>query len=204
MTTTTTMTERFNELPRAIRWLLVTVAFVVAFFAWDGTIGSTIDGWNTEADRIETQLARISDTSNVSSRLQKRGNTIVSLGPVDLPCDESDGRSALTNAVVDVLEHGNYKVTYGFDLGGGGDKLREDLSRDIVSHGGRVARLTGALKFEASPEDAIAIIAAFDGRTDIDAIRKVTITKAESSRSPKVKVAITLEKWVEVSSTRRG
>ena len=179
-------------------------SFVVAFFAWDGTVGTTMERWNREADRIETQLDRLSDASYIGSRLLRRSSAIVSLGPVKLPCSESEGRSALTNAVVDVLESGKYKVTYGFDLGGGGDKLREDLSRGIVSHGGRVTRLTGALKFEASPEDAIAIIAAFDGREDIDGIRKVTISKGESRGSAKVKVALTLEKWVEVSSTRRG
>jgi hypothetical protein len=110
----------------------------------------------------------------------------------------------MTNAVVAIFESDEFKrnVTWSFDLSGGGDKIREDLTRDIVRPGSRVTRLTGSVKFESSPQDAIAIIGELESSPDIDAIRKVTIQKTESRLGPRVKVALTVETWAEVSSSR--
>lgn len=205
MSATPSVLDRFNEMPRAMRWLFIGVVFVTLFLAWDGTIGATVRQWNDEAAAIERKAADVRRAESTRTRLRAMDDTIVNLGPVDLPGRENEGRTALTNAVVDVFESSEFtrKITFSFDLSGGGDKIREEIARKIVRSGGRVTRLTGSLKFESSPDDAIAIIARLESNPDIDAIRKVTITKTESRSGPRVKVALTVETWVEVSSSSR-
>lgn len=205
MTATPSVLERFNEMPRAMRWLFIGVVFVAMFLAWDATIGAMVRQWNDEAEAIERKAADVRKAESTRARLRAMDDTIINLGPVDLPGREAEGRTALTNAVVEVFESKEFqnRVTYSFDLSGGGDKIREDISRGIVRSGGRVTRLTGSLKFESSPDDAIAVIARLESNPDIDAIRKVTISKTESRSGPRVKVALTVETWVEVSSSSR-
>lgn len=188
-----------------MRWLFCGVMFVGLFLAWEATIGGVVNRWTQEADAIERKAADVRKADATRSRLRSMNDTIVGLGPVELPGRESEGRTALTNAVVAVFEDDafNKRVKYSFDLSGGGDKIRADITTNIVRPGGRVTRLTGSLKFEASPHDAVALIAALESREDIDAIRKVSITKTESRSSPRVKVALTVETWVEVSSSQR-
>ena len=193
MTDSPSHAERWARLPRAIRWLVVTVAFIVAFFAWDASLGSLAKEWRAAADRLEETAADVHASEDVQTRLVNARETIVALGPVAEPGRDEDGRADLTNAVVEVLKG----KAYDFELTGGRTRLREELSRGIARPGFRLVRLGGTVKFQASPEDAIAIISELESHEAIEAISKVSITKGDSRGSPQVDVNLTVEVWVQ-------
>lgn len=195
------ISRRYTDAPRAIRWLLAAVVFAALFFVWDATVWSASQRWDLKADRIEGQVDRVRNTSGLKSRLRKMDDSIVAIGAVSRPGAEDEGGSALNRAVVEVM--GRHNVKYGGQLTDG-DKLRDDVSRGIVRPGSQVKRLTWPLKFESSPDKAIAIIAEFESHEEIDAISKLTIRKSDSSRGPQVTVALTLESWVETPKGKRG
>ena len=64
-----------------------------------------------------------------------------------------------------------------------------------------LSRLSGELKFDATPEQAIAYIAAFEAHPDIEAVSSVRLTKTSAG---KVTVRLTLEVWVEATSRLGG
>jgi hypothetical protein len=200
--TSSEITTRLAALPRSIRWLVYTVTLIVMFYAWDASLGAVMRSWSEGADDLEAKAQTAYGTSEISERLDTMKDTIVALGPVTKPGREGDGRARLTNVVIEVLE--DYRVDeLSIDLSGGRDKLREDISRGIAQAGKRVTRLTVTLKFESSPEDAIAIVAALERHDDIEALRKVSITKVDSRGSRKVAVNLIAEAWVQVAAGRK-
>ncbi len=200
MTATSAMSS-FQDLPRAIRWLVCAVGFVALFYAWDTTLGAVARDWAGKADDIEAGVRTVAHGDALTRELRQQRDTIIGLGSVIEPRRESDGRGRLTNAVVAVLRDGDHSATdVSFDLSGGTDRLREDLSRTIARAGHRISRLTGTLKFEASPADAIAIMADLERHEEVEAIRKVSLLKASNG---KVAVNLILEAWVEVPSRKR-
>jgi hypothetical protein len=56
-----------------------------------------------------------------------------------------------------------------------------------------VARITGNLRFDATPEEAIAIIAELEANTTIEAVSDVRVTE-QSGRQ--VRVDLTVESWI--------
>ncbi|MBT8485256.1 MAG: hypothetical protein HKO59_00250 [Phycisphaerales bacterium] len=185
-------------MPRAIRWLLLAVGFVVLFLAWDASLGELVREWNREADKLETQVREVSGSAQLGTELEELDDAIVGLGPVARPRRENDARAALNLAVIEVLKE--YRVSEdNFDLGGGGDQLKETLTQRLVAPGNRVKRITGTLTFEASPQDAVAIIADFERRDDVASVSSVRLTKGSNR---KVKVNLTLEAWAESSGRR--
>jgi len=191
--------ERFESMPRAGRWLVVAVVLVVLFLGWDQTIGVKSREWRAEAESIESQVRAVRESDKMTRTLTDLKNTVISLGPVTLPVSDRQGRNALSDAVREVFA--NYNIREDYDLGGGGDRLRQDISHSIVRSGNRVSRLTATVKFTSSPDDAIAIIADFESRDDIEGISKVRLSKGSDGR--KVDVSLTLEAWVEVPPNRR-
>ena len=192
--------EQFMKLPRAFRWLLAALLFVVLFRAWDSSLGGIARGWNTETDAILANARKI-DSANIALRIRLLEDAIVGMGPVERPDRVADGTNALGTAVAAVLG----KRKHDFDQNNSQDRLREDISRGIVTPGNRLVRLTGTLKFQASPEEAIAIIAELEDRKEIEAIRKVFMSKADSRGQRQVNINLTLEAWVQApATTRRG
>jgi hypothetical protein len=195
------MLERFQQLPRAVRWLVVAAVFIALFRVWDLTIGDLSRAWAKEAETVERQITAVRDSAVLTDELEDLENAILGLGPVRAPGRQDEGRTALTLAVVDVLENEPHNIDhYEFDLSGGGDRLPQDLSRDLVRPGNRVSRLTCTVGFDAKPERAIAVIGDLENRDEIEAIRKISITKGDRGT---VKVSLTLESWVEVPANRR-
>ena len=193
--------SRFQDLPRAVRWLVCAVGFVALFYAWDTTLGAVARDWSEKADDIEAEVRTVAGGDALAEELRQQRDTIIGLGSVVKPRRESDGRARLTNAVVAVLRDDDHSATdVSFDLSGGTDRLREDLSRTIAPAGRRISRLTGTLKFEASPADAMAIMADLERHDEVEAIRKVSLLKASNG---KVAVNLILEAWVEVPSRKR-
>lgn len=186
--------DRFNRLPRAIHWLIVAVVFVLLFQVWYSFLQPFADDWNRAADEIQSQVAAVREGSELADRFTRMDDTVCAIGPVMQPGDENEASQALTQAYVDVMN--KYSVSNdSFDLRGGEERVSELLSRPVVRSGGQLRRLTAELAFEASPEDAMAIIADFEQRPDIEAVSKVNLLRIAGR---KLKVKLTIEAWAEV------
>lgn len=193
------LADRFQTQPRAIRWLVLAVAFVLLFQAWHLTAGEVVADWNTEAADIQRKVATLRQGADLTGQLDAMEDVIRGLGQVTQPRRENPGRAGLSNAVVEVLKNPEYSIDdEDFQLRGG-NKLPKNISAPIVGEEKRISRLTGELTFIASPEDAIAIIGDFERRPDIEAVSEVRITKGDGRT---VKVRLSLESWVQASASR--
>jgi hypothetical protein len=191
------ISERFNRLPRAIHWLIFAVAFILLFQAWFSFVRPVVDRCNEAADEIQAQVAAVREGSELARRLRRMDDAVRAIGPVMQPGDENEASQALTQAYVEVMS--KYSVSNdSFDLRGGEERVSELLSRQLVRSGGQLRRLTAELAFEAKPADAMAIIADFEQRPDIEAVSKVNLLRIAGR---KLKVKLTIEAWAEVAKS---
>lgn len=194
-TGTDALVARFQGLPRAFQWLAWAVLFVALFTAWDGLLGPLVERWNASADRIESDLRSVREAERLNDDLRRRQHAIVAIGGVSLPRDEQPGRVALGDVVVEVLEkHGVRKEEFSI---GGGRRLPVKTGAALKGYakrpGGRLVQLSGDLRFESSPEDAIAVIADLESRDEIESISLVRLRKANNGM---LEVQLTVESWV--------
>ncbi len=193
---TPSISQRFWELPRAARWLAFAVVFTLCFLSWDKFVRPVAADWNRSADAIEDQVRQVRDSSATANLLRQMRDPIVAIGYVAYPGTEDQGRVGLTEAVTEVMKGKGYS----FNLSGSGGRLPPDVSREITDQGKRLTRLTGELKFDATPKEAIEYIAAFEVRDDIESVSSVRLKKSSGG---KVTVRLTLDAWVEVEKKSR-
>jgi hypothetical protein len=184
--------EQFRQMPRAARWGAYFIAFLIAFFLWDATLGEMMRTWQGDIANIERQVEKARETRQVKRRLQspKLANAVLAFGDVTAPPSSEAGRTALHRAVNDVMgrhRHSNDD----FNLGGGGS-LPSQLSSKILERG-ELEVVTGELKFDASPENTVAIISDLERHPDIDAIKEVNMKKGDG-RELNVRLVVLM--WV--------
>ena len=64
-----------------------------------------------------------------------------------------------------------------------------------------MARITGDLRFDASPQEATAIIAELEASPKIEAVSRVRLTR--QGGRPKVTVDLSVESWI-IATKRQG
>jgi hypothetical protein len=198
MSNQTSISDRFDRLPRAIRWLVLAVVFVVLFQAWYYLLWPVVDRWNVAAAEIESQVASVREGSELVRRVRRMDDTVCAIGPVSLPGSEDEASDALTAAYVDVINR--YSVSNdSFDLRGAAGPVSNPFARGLASPRHQLRRVTARLVFEASPEDAIAIIGDLEGRPDIEALNEVKLLRIGGR---KLKVTLGLEAWAQVPRSR--
>jgi hypothetical protein len=192
-------TRQWEESPRAIRWLVIAVAFVIVFLAWDSLIRPVSTAWADAGDKILNSAERVHNSEDVVGKLRSLESTIIAVGDVSAPSTEAQGRAALNSAVVATLKAHPGLDNANFGLGEGGRIA--NVGASLVSGDQRLAAVTGDLRFEAKPETAISIISSLEKHPDIEAIRDVRLTRTDNG---KVKVRLTLETWVVTKKKRSG
>jgi hypothetical protein len=200
MSTYSKIYDRFREFPRVTQWVIIFGGAIVLFLIWDSTLGALTRDLNTKAMKVTNAVEDVRDGSRVASRLRNASmkDTIVALGQVETPGEERTGRQTLTYVVNDVLARFDCSDDT-FNLRSGGDNLPRRYSDDILGPGRRIRRLSGEVKFSASPENAIAIISEFERHPDIEGVPDVRITKGDGRN---LDVRLQLEVWVRRGSTR--
>jgi hypothetical protein len=190
--------ERFNRLPRAIRWLAIAVLFVALFQAWYYLLQPVAESWSRAADEMEEQIAAVREGSALAARFTRMNDTVSAIGPVMLPGDENQASQALTQAYVDVMN--DYSVSNdSFDLRGTAGRVSDRGAAGLVRRGEQLRRITARLVFEASPEDAMAIISDLDRRPDVEGLSEVKLLRIGDR---KLKVTLTLEAWAAMPRER--
>ena len=186
------LAARYHEAPRAVRWAILAGGFLVLFLIWDSWIKPVGQAWAMEADRIERTVEDVREGEALMRKLNQARleSTIVNLGPLEQPGSDAQGRTELSNAVIETLrEHGVKDHSFDLRLGG---KLPAQVSSGVTDQGKRLVRLTGDLRFEAKPDVVIAVIADLERRAEIEAVTSVRLTRATGV----LRVRLDLEAWV--------
>ena len=190
------MIDRLWQMPRAGRWLVLAIAFIVAFVVWDNVVRPTASSWKTEADKIKGMVRTVQNAPRIQRDLRLMQDTIMGLGTIERPRSVDEGIDAMSDAVVEVLEQHDVKKD-NFDLVGVVGPLPRDVSRKLASsRQKRLKLITGRLRFEAEPEVAIQVIADLERRPELESIDDLTIDRSDKSGRT-LSVVLTVESWVE-------
>ncbi len=195
-----TWSQRFAQLPRAAQWALVGAVVIIAVLFTD-YLWKFADEWNDEADGIRSQVRQAALTNSGFDRIDRMKDLISGVGPVVKPTTEADANKALTQSVNAILKlhsvsNDDFKIRPPAPLPTG------TLEKIIQGRNQRVERLTGELRFDASPEHTLAIIAELESSEDIESVSHVRLNKKPGTR--KLSVRLTVEAWILSSVARRG
>jgi hypothetical protein len=183
--------RRFRALPRAFQWAGYAVLFFAIWYLWLAA-GEWRATFESKADAIERHVQTVLDAPDLSAQLRRMRPIIASVGAVDMPQNVTSGSKALHNAVTDVLKKfssvKNSEFNQRFDR-----RLPSSVLPELTGGAGRIEVYKGDLRFDATVDDATAIIAALESDPDIEMIKSLRMSKAGSG---KVSVRLALEAWV--------
>ncbi len=198
-----TWAQRFAQLPRAAQWALIGTVVIIAMLIYTDYLWKFADEWNDEADGIQSQVRQAALTNSGFDRLDRMKDLISGVGPVVKPTTEADANKALTQSVNAILKlhsvsNDDFKIRPPARLPTG------TLEKIVQGRNQRVERLTGELRFDASPEHTLAIIAELESSEDIESVSHVRLNKLPGTR--KLSVRLTVEAWIlsSVAGRRTG
>jgi len=198
--TFTSLWQRFQTFPRAIQWLGYTLAGVVAFIIVNDYIWELGRIWSEKAETIERQVTDAGDIAGREFDAKSLQSAIVALGPVEMPTDLASSQKALTRVAADVLAKYRSVADDRFDPKGAAT-MPAVLSR--ILPGKKIERISGEVRFDSSVEDAIAIIADFESRPEIEAVTTVRMIRQPAIK--KLRVNLTIDAWVVTdAAAKRG
>ena len=199
MTKTQTIWNRFRQLPRAVQWAGLAAIGIGLFLLYDEHVRPITTTWHDHADEMLTEVGEAAKSENRSRQLRAMREPILGLGAVETPSNEAQGSNALNDAVNEVLKR--HSVTRdSFNLRGATRLPRNTLSK-IIQTNQLVQRITGDFRFDAAPDEAVAIIAELESSPVIEAISSLRITRVSGTR--KVTVDLTVEAWVVSAEPRK-
>jgi hypothetical protein len=179
--------------------MVAAVVAAVLLIIWTDYVLALAAAWNEQADALLADAREAAGGERRLSRMNGLRNTIQGLGPVQRPGTESQAELALNDAVNEVLKR--HRVSDDSFNYRGPEKLPRGTLSEILRTSQRAERITGDLRFDASPTEAFAIIAELEASPTIEAVSDVRMT-LQGGRQ-KVRVDLTVESWI-VSSERRS
>ncbi len=198
-----TWSQRFNELPRAAKWALIGTVIIIGSLVYIDYLRTFADQWNRQADGIRSQVRQATLTNSGLDRIDRMKDLISGVGPVVKPTTEAHANKALTQSVNEILKlhsvsNDDFKIRRPAPLPTG------TLQKIVHGRNQRVERLTGELRFDASPEHTLAIIAELESSEDIESVSHVRLSKLPGTR--KLSVRLTVEAWIlsSVAGRRTG
>lgn len=197
MSSEQTRWQRFRRLPRALQWAVYAAVGMGGFVVVNDHIWKQAAEWRRQADSIQADLQAVQDGRSIADKLLKMQDTIVAHGRVSIPdSDDAEAGSDAFNATVTAVLKAHAVRKDSFD--------RRDLSKLKLDHasfvpaGQEAHYISGDLRFEASPDEAAAVIAELESSPNIEAVTSVRMTRLGGAR--RVKVQVTLEAWVLTAS----
>jgi hypothetical protein len=145
--------------------------------------------WSGEADRIELAL---SESRSLAGTVDPQAQTGAEFyGPIEPPSSENDGASAMAEAVNTVVKRHS---TTGFSYDAQRASNRLAGAATVGGSGDRLSRVSGEVRFDATPAEAVKIISELESNPSIEAISALRIDKLENES--RVSVRLTVEAWV--------
>ena len=181
---------RFRKLPPLVRYGAVLALLIVAFVLVNDYAWATAGRLNAQSDEIAKTLERARAT-RVSLRRDLE-STVIARGPIRLPVDENRGTQAMADAVNEIVRARSGIAGYSYDSGAV-TRLAPTALINVLPGNQRGARATGEVRFDATPEDAMSVIAEIESHPAISGISRVQMTRGGQRR---VGVALTVETWV--------
>lgn len=196
-----TWSQRFNELPRAAKWALIGTVVIIGVLFYIDYLWKFADKWNDKGDEIRSQVRQAASINSQGHSGRSMRDLISGVGPVVKPTTEADANKALTQSVNEILKlhsvsNDDFKIRPPARL------PTDTLEKTVKGSNQRVERLTGELRFDASPEHTLAIIAELESSEDIESVSHVRLNKLAGTR--KLSVQLRVEAWILSSATRRG
>jgi len=182
--------SRWSAFPPLVRWGLMLALLIIAFVLVNDYAWATAARLNNEANEIARTLDRARDARDALRGDLER--TVVARGAIRLPMDENAGTQAMADAVNEIVQRRSGIGGYSYDTGAV-SRLAPNVMTGVIRPGFRGARVTGEVKFEATPDDAMAVIAEIESHPSIQGIARVQMTRAAQRR---VAVLLTVETWV--------
>ena len=180
---------KIRNLPPAKRAAVIGAAVLVAWMALEQWSWSWARAWSEQADRIQSALAESRALANSDDPMARTGAEFY--GPVEPPSSENDGAQAMAEAVNAVVKKHS---TSGFSYDAQRASTRLPGAVNIGGSADRVSRVSGDVRFEATPAEAAKIIAELESNPAIEAISALRIEKLENDT--RVSVRLTVEGWV--------
>jgi hypothetical protein len=175
-----------RALPPAGRYGVIALALLVAYFAIDSWSWSWARDWNGQSDRIQKILNESADIASSGGGDQGIGPE--TFGPVQPLSSESEGAEAMAKAIVSIVK--KYPATnFSYDAQRASTRLS-----GVSTSGDKIAKVSGELQFECSPEIFSKIVADIESSPAIEAISAIRLQRKEAER--KVVVHMTVDAWV--------
>ena len=181
---------------RALQWAFWAVAFTLAFLIWDATVAELGATWAAEVKQKELQIKELQRPTTLTSTIK---NAVTSFGEVELPRKKSEGAAALTEVVHEILS--KHKVKNDEYTRTKTNRMKSGSLPGIVSSGQHVEKVIGDIRFEATQEEVLNVIAEFESSPWIDAISNVRLSKKDGRM---IRVDLSVEAWVVSTTQRRG
>ena len=163
--------QRLADQPRSTQWLIWGLTIMVAILVWNELVLTTATRWWSQGDAKVAQIRELDAADMLPRDVQASMSTF---GEVELPPSEQDGRIAMTRTVNEILKSHNV-VTDEFEQIQTRPMSSSSLP-GVAEAGFRIHQIFGGLSFSATPEKAIAIIAALEAAPAIKAIPNLVIS----------------------------
>ena len=181
---------------RAMQWAFWAGTFTLAFLVWDTTVAELSATWAAEAEQKEVQIEELRRPTTLTSTVK---NAVTSFGEVELPRKKADGASALTEAVHEIL--GNHNVKNDEYERTKTNRMKSGSLPGISASGEHIEKVIGDIRFEATQEEVLNVIAEFESSPWIDTISNVRLSKQDGRM---IRVDLSVEAWVVSQTQRRG
>ncbi|MAI67863.1 MAG: hypothetical protein CMJ26_08315 [Phycisphaerae bacterium] len=188
--------EQVSAWSRAMQWAFWSIIFTLAFLVWDATVADIGAQWSAKANEIKMQIQEVNKPIQLTSSDKKN---IATFGEVSLPRSKAIGTAEMTDAVHAILESHNVKND---------EYTRTKTTRmksgslpGIAKSGQQIEQIIGDIRFEATQEDILKVIADLESSSAIDTVSDIRLTRKEGRL---IRVDLAVEAWVVASSSRKG
>lgn len=186
---------RFRALPRAARWGLLFVAFVVAYFGVVEPVMDLTAKMNAAADRAGSRLATYSQQAKARrDQSNKIDLGVKRFGDVRLPDKDPKRSNEVFTKISDTLKARN--ISKPSITQNRGVSLGKDVLQELLEPNQEVQRLVFELKLEGSPEDVAGVIADLERIPEVTSIGQVVLRRLGKEEERKLQATITPEVWI--------
>ena len=188
--------ERISTWSRAMQWAFWAGVLTMTFLVWDATIADIGAQWSAKAVAIEMQIQKVNRPLVLTSSDK---NNISTFGNVALPRVKSNGTAEMTDAVHAILvahsvKNDEYTRTKT-------SRMKTGSLTGIAKSGQQIEQIIGDIRFEATQEDVLKVIADLESSPAIDTVSDIRLSRKEGRF---IRVDLSVEAWVIASSSRKG
>lgn len=191
--------NKFAELPRSMKWLVVFLIFTVVYFLIVEPSLDQAGALNAKADRLALGLKQERDllsTDSAKGKLLADGRRL--FGEPLLPGDPANRPEAIHTAVDKILARNGVTKSIKNErrIPFRNDELANLLGSSIQ---GTAERIVLDLAFEASPEAVMAIITQLEQAPEIALVGRVELRRPDAGRDPKSGAPISVSRTLKVT-----